>query len=54
MSDKSGEVNILIVEDSPTQAEELSYTLTQCGYNVSVAPKALEAIRIRGCNEISE
>jgi signal transduction histidine kinase len=48
MRDKSGDVNILIVEDSPTQAEALSYTLTQRGYNVSIAPngrKALNAIR---------
>ncbi len=45
---KSGDVHILIVEDSPTQAEKLSYVLMQAGYNVSVAPdgrKALEEIR---------
>ncbi len=48
MRDKSGEVHILIVEDSPTQAEDLRHTLTQAGYSVSVAPngrEALDAIR---------
>lgn len=41
---------ILIVEDSPTQAEDLRYTLEQRGYGVSVAQngrEALEAVRKR-------
>ena len=40
--------NILVAEDSPTQAEKLRYLLEEDGYEVSVAPNgraALDAIR---------
>lgn len=43
-------LEILIVEDSPTQAEELEYTLEKNGYSASIARngiEALEAIRRR-------
>ncbi len=50
MVNKGAAAHVLIVEDSPTQAEDLRYTLAQAGYSVSVASngrEALEAIRKR-------
>ncbi|PYV43795.1 MAG: hypothetical protein DMG06_09200 [Acidobacteria bacterium] len=47
---ENGGVGILVVEDSPTQAEELQYILEQNGYQVSRATngkKALEAMNKR-------
>lgn len=38
-------INILIVEDSLTQAEQLRYTLEQYGYHVTVSHNGLEAIK---------
>ncbi len=49
MLDTKG-VEILIVEDSPTQAEELQYTLERHGYRLTIArngTEALEAVRKR-------
>ncbi len=37
---------LLIVEDSPTQAENLSYRLEQQGYKVYVAPNGEEALKM--------
>jgi two-component system, cell cycle response regulator len=37
--------NILVVEDSPTQAEALANVLTREGHRVSIAPDGKEAIR---------
>ena len=39
-------VRILVVEDSPTQAENLRYTLEQQGYKVYVARNGEEALKI--------
>lgn len=39
-----GEIEILIVEDSPTQAELLSYFLKKHGYSVSNASNGMEAL----------
>jgi signal transduction histidine kinase/DNA-binding response OmpR family regulator len=47
---RSGNVEILIAEDSPTQAEQLRYLLETAGYSVAVAAngqRALEAARAR-------
>ncbi|MDA8412815.1 MAG: response regulator [Desulfobacteraceae bacterium] len=47
MNDHSQEnrrVDILIVEDSPTQAEELKYTLERHNFDVSVARNGVEAL----------
>ena len=41
---KNNRVEILIVEDSPTQAEELKYTLEQHNFAVSVAGNGIEAL----------
>jgi DNA-binding response OmpR family regulator len=44
-------IEILIVEDSPTQAELLHYILTQHGYDVAVARhgrEALDTLRLNG------
>jgi two-component system cell cycle sensor histidine kinase/response regulator CckA len=38
--------NILIAEDSPTQAEQLSHTLERCGYSVSVAMNGRDALAL--------
>ncbi len=38
------EIKILIVEDSPTQAEQLQYLLEECGYNVTVAANGKEGL----------
>lgn len=37
-------IEILIVEDSPTQAEQLKHTLESCGYRVRVASNGRQAI----------
>lgn len=37
-------VKILIIEDSPTQAEQLRYTLEQHGYDVAVARNGVEGL----------
>ena len=39
-------VEILIVEDSPTQAEELQYILEKKGYRVSAAPNGKKALEV--------
>lgn len=41
-------VRILVVEDSPTQAEELKYILEQQGYMVFAASNGIEALEIIG------
>ena len=41
-------VEILVVEDSPTQAEHLRYRLEQQGYKVHVAPNGEEALQMVG------
>ena len=41
---ENGGVGILVVEDSPTQAEELQYILEQNGYQVSRAKNGQEAL----------
>jgi len=50
MSNKTKQVpkqeEILIVEDSPTQAEQLRYLLDQCGYKVTVAKDGKEALTL--------
>jgi two-component system cell cycle sensor histidine kinase/response regulator CckA len=38
--------NILIAEDSPTQAEQLRHTLERCGYSVSVAMNGRDALAL--------
>jgi len=38
------DVEILIVEDSPTQAEQLKYLLERHGYAVTVAANGKEAL----------
>jgi signal transduction histidine kinase len=43
MPEQSG-LEILIVEDSPTQAEELEYTLEKNGYHAAIARNGLEAL----------
>ncbi len=44
---QKNEINqILIVEDSPTQAEELKYLLEKHNYNVSVAKEGKEALKL--------
>ncbi len=43
---KNGLLNILIVEDSPTQAEELRFILEQNGYKASVAKNGKEALTV--------
>jgi PAS domain S-box-containing protein len=52
MSDRTksttGQVAILIVEDSPTQAEELRYLLERQGYQVSVAENGRQALALLG------
>ena len=40
------EVEILIVEDSPTQAEQLKYTLQKEGYSVSVASDGEQGVKL--------
>jgi two-component system sensor histidine kinase/response regulator len=50
---KNEEVDILIVEDSPTQAEKMRYLIEGKGYQVRVAAdgaKALDAIKVRKPN----
>lgn len=44
LSDKK--VSILVVEDSPTQAEQLQYLLEEQGYTVMVAPNGREGLDI--------
>jgi len=44
MESRRGTVEVLIVEDSPTQAEQLKYLLEERGYNVTVAPNGKEAL----------
>ena len=44
-------VRILVVEDSPTQAENLRYMLEQQGYKVSVARNGEEALQMIGRNQ---
>lgn len=39
-----GGVEVLIAEDSPTQAARLKYLLEKCGYGVMVAPNGKEAL----------
>jgi signal transduction histidine kinase/DNA-binding response OmpR family regulator len=49
MNNESSHVKILIVEDSPTQAEELKYILEKNGYQVMAAVNgrdALEALKV--------
>jgi|WetSurMetagenome_2_1015567.scaffolds.fasta_scaffold00162_2 signal transduction histidine kinase/DNA-binding response OmpR family regulator len=49
MNNESSHVKILIVEDSPTQAEELKYILEKNGYQVMAAANgrdALEALKV--------
>ena len=43
---KQKKVEILIVEDSPTQAVKLQYLLVQNNYRVSVAQNGVEALTI--------
>jgi PAS domain S-box-containing protein len=50
MKKKTGKIEILVAEDSPTQAEQLQYLLKGHGYKVTIAAngrKALESIRRR-------
>lgn len=42
----NGKVEILIIEDSPTQAARLQYTLEQHNYQVILARNGVEALRI--------
>lgn len=42
------DIEILVVEDSPTQAEQLKYVLEQQGYCVSVANNGKEALALIG------
>ena len=44
------QVEILIVEDSPTQTEQLKYTLENKGYKVSCARNGLEALDYLAAN----
>ena len=37
-------LNILVVEDSPTQAEQLKYMLEECGYTVTTALNGKEGL----------
>lgn len=43
-----GGVNILVVEDSPTQAEQLTYILEQHGYRLSTVRNGREALALIG------
>jgi PAS domain S-box-containing protein len=43
---KNNEIEILIVEDSPTQAEQLNHILEQNNYHVSVASNGKEALSL--------
>ncbi|MCL5024399.1 MAG: response regulator [Nitrospirae bacterium] len=43
---KKGEIEILVVEDSPTQAEELRYILERSGYAVHAAGNGKEALEL--------
>ena len=42
------DIILMVVEDSPTQAENLSYRLEQQGYKVYVAPNGEEAVKTIG------
>ena len=39
----TNQIHILLVEDSPTQADEFTYSLQQAGYKVTVAEDGLIA-----------
>ena len=41
---KNGNINVLVVEDSPTQAEHLKFILEKAGYGVRVAANGNEAL----------
>jgi PAS domain S-box-containing protein len=42
--DKNAKISILVVEDSPTQAEQLKFLLENAGYRVTVAGNGKEAL----------
>jgi PAS domain S-box-containing protein len=44
METNNSQINILIAEDSPTQAEELRFLLEKSGYNVTVVENGLKAL----------
>lgn len=46
MNDKSGTAEILVVEDSSTQAEKLKYILEENGFRVSIAANGKEALEL--------
>jgi len=45
------EINILIVEDSPTQAEQLKFLLEECGYTILVAANGKEGLDVARKNK---